>query len=152
MNRHSDALAQINAAISIRESMLAEDARDARRRSLLAGNYAERSTALQRMKRWSGAVVAAERAVELQDAVLALDPRGVPVRVSAADFHARAAAAYAGADNLPKAKDCYSRSLELYEDLRSEGHLKSSSIIADFEKAKSEAARLALVQSPALSK
>jgi eukaryotic-like serine/threonine-protein kinase len=148
MNRNSEALEHLGAAIALRESMLAEDGRDARTRSLLAGNYAERSTALLRMKKLSPAIAAAERALELQSTVLALDPQGVPVRVNAADFHARAGAAHADAGHLDKAAALYARSIELYEGLRSEGHLKSNSVIADFEKVRNQAEHVAGLRLP----
>ena len=43
LNRPLEALSHLDAAIALRESMLAEDGRDARTRNLLAGNYAEQS-------------------------------------------------------------------------------------------------------------
>jgi non-specific serine/threonine protein kinase/serine/threonine-protein kinase len=151
MNRHAEALPHLHSAITRRESMLAEDSRDARTRSLLAGNYAERSTALLHLDKPQAALAAAQRAVDLQNFVVSLDPQGVPVRVSAADFHARAGAAHAAlagrpgagsADHLAQAIAMYERAVGFYDRLQEQGHLRSKNSIEDAENARREAQRL----------
>jgi serine/threonine protein kinase len=151
MNRHAEALEQLTEAIRMRELILVDDARDARMRSLLAGNYAERSTALLRMNRMQAALESANRALELQNELLALDPAGVPVRFSAADFHSRAGtihATLAERSSLPvrkhleQAAAMYERAAALYDNLKSEGHLTSNVATQDAEHVNRELARI----------
>ena len=151
MNRHADALAHLDAAIALHQSVLAEDSRDARTRSLVAGNYAEQSKALLRLGRPQLALKSAERALELHNQVFPLDPEGVPVRVNAAEFHARAGAAHAALaeasrrgreHHLAQAIAMYNRAVEFYDKLEAEGHLRSSSALQSANTIRREAERL----------
>jgi tetratricopeptide (TPR) repeat protein len=108
--------------------MLATDKRDARTRSMLAGNYAERSTVLLRAGRKEAALESIERSIQLEDELLALDASAVPVRVSLADYEGRLATIHESMGQRSDAAEDWSRSVELWDSLEREGHLRAPDV------------------------
>jgi tetratricopeptide (TPR) repeat protein len=136
------ALDEFREAISIREKTLAADGRDARTRYLLAGNYAEQATALLKSGQKSAARVSILRALSLQREVLVSDSRGVPARLSLADYQGRLGAIDAAMGQRHEAAQNWRRAAAIYDELDREGHLEASDVRRDAEKAWAEAARL----------
>ena len=79
----------LNEAISIREVSLYRDPQNARSRSLLAGNYAERGSAFLSAGKSDDALRDIRKAVELQTTIIELDPKGTAARISMADYQSR---------------------------------------------------------------
>jgi hypothetical protein len=109
---------------------------------LLAGNYAEQATTLLKSGSTSAARASILRALSLQRELLALDSRGVPVRLSLADYQGRLAAVDSATGNRREAAQNWLRASAIYDELDREGHLEASDVRADAEKARAEAARL----------
>jgi eukaryotic-like serine/threonine-protein kinase len=137
-----EALEQFEQAIAIRTEDLTKDPRDARSRGMLAGNYAERGTVQLKAGDYRGALASTWKAIELQESLYAIDPRAVPTRINLADFYSRLGAVQAAIssrertnkakkDRMEGALAAYRRADSLYASLRSDGHLKSSDLIAD---------------------
>lgn len=152
LGRYDEALSQLDSVIALREMVLAEDARDARTKTLLAGNYSERANVLLMAGKAARAIAPAERALKLQLTVLALDQGAVPVRIFAADMHRRAGAAHLavaeeskaseGATHRTRAAELYATARDIYDRLQQEGHLRAASSVKDAEDARMWAKRL----------
>src|SRR6185312_1003249 len=103
-------------------------ARCARTRSMLAGNYAEQSTVLLKAGRRDAALKSLERSIQLEDELLALDASAVPVRVSLADYEGRLAAIHESMGQRTSATQDWSRSVALWNALDREGHLRAPDV------------------------
>jgi len=136
------ALAEFHEAISIREKTLAADGRDGRTRSLLAGNYSEQAMALLKSGQKNAARAGILRALLLQRQLLALDPHGVPVRLSLADYQGRLGWIDEATGHKREAAQNWRRASAIYDELDREGHLEASDVRDDAQKARAEAARL----------
>jgi non-specific serine/threonine protein kinase/serine/threonine-protein kinase len=141
LNRHGEALEHLNTAIQVRETALRADPLDARARSLLAGNYAEKATVLLNSQQPRLAVAAVARALELQQRVLEIDPKGIPARMATADFYRRAGGIYIASGKNWEGRELYARASELYESLRSAGHITTPRLLRDAEEALRNGAR-----------
>ena len=102
---------------------------------MLAGNYSKMSAVQLRAGDITGALVNAKTAVGLQDQVVASDPKGVPGRISMAEFEARVGAVHLALAGRPHGRahwhdgaDWYRKAVTLYDALASEGNLRSPGI------------------------
>ena len=130
-----EALEAFNEAITIREQSLSRDPQNARSRSLVAGNYAERGTTFFDAGQTTQALRDLHRAVEYQTALIEVDPKGTPTRIAMADFQCRLAAANATLARKSKgvksqtywreSAKYFRRADALYSALSSEGLLQS---------------------------
>lgn len=149
MALHAEAIQHFDEAIRLRQTDLRADPRDTRSRAMLAGNYAEKSTVQLRSGDAQGALASATLAVSLQEEALSQDPNGIPVRISMAQFEWKLGAAYmalaekgGGATSQWKsAAHWYGRSVDRFDKLDSEGHMRSGLLRADATRAREALAR-----------
>lgn len=143
LRRYDEALDHFNQAIALREDALREDEHDARSRSLLAGNYSEKALVLLNKGLPEEARAVIQHAIVLQQQLLAVDPRGVPARISMATYLSREANIYAVNHQLHEAAEAWRRAVRFYEDLKRGGFLGAPDVAKDSETAHAEAAKLA---------
>jgi tetratricopeptide (TPR) repeat protein len=143
MAQHAEAMHHLDEAIRIRRSALDADPRDTRTRAMLAGNFAEKSTVQLQSGDPAGALASATTAVSLQEQALAHDPQGIPVRISMAQYEWRLGAAHMALAEKPNGRNYwrsaahwYARAVSHFDQLRSEGHLRSLSIRGHAERAR----------------
>ncbi|MCU1327254.1 MAG: ppkA [Bryobacterales bacterium] len=141
LRRYDEALAEFRDAIALREPVLAADERDARTRSMLAGNYGEQADVLLRAKRLPEALASAKRAVALGQQALAVDPKVFPIRISLATYECRMAAIYGAMGDLKSAAETWHRAVNIYDQLERQGHITAADVRAEAEHARAEAAR-----------
>ncbi len=141
LGRYDEALQEFHTAIAIREPILAADERDARTRSMLAGNYGEQAEVLLRAKRFPDALASIRHAITLDQQTLAVDAKVVPVRITLAEHEGRLAAIYAATGDTREAAYAWRRSVAVFDQLDREGYLTIPAVRADAERARTEAAR-----------
>ena len=148
MAQHAEALQHFDEAIRIRRGALNVDPRDTRSRAMLAGNYAEKSTVQLRAGDAAGALASATTSVSLQEEALSNDPKGIPIRISMAQYEWRLGAAHvalaeknAGRHHWRSAAHWYGRAVERFDQLQAEGHLRSGLIRTDAVRARQELER-----------
>jgi tetratricopeptide (TPR) repeat protein len=127
--------------IRLRETTLARDPDNARSRSLLAGNYAERGTSFAEAGRMTEALRDLRRALDLETVIAEVDPKGTATRFAMADMQSRLASAYATLARRSKsaqrdqywreAAKYFRRADALYTALAGEGLLQSPQLRAD---------------------
>jgi non-specific serine/threonine protein kinase/serine/threonine-protein kinase len=145
--QHADALRQFDRAIQIRRASLAHDPRDGRTRYMLAGNYSQRAAVQLQSKDLRGALESARMAVQLQESVMALDGRAVPMRVSMAEFQARVGAVLAAIAAEGRrsywvdAAHSYRDAVVEYNALQAEGYLRGADVRSEAAAAKDALAR-----------
>jgi tetratricopeptide (TPR) repeat protein len=130
-----------NKVIALREAALARDPHNARSRSLLAGNYAERGTSHAAEGRVTDAFRDLRRALELQTVIAEGDPKGTATRFAMADIQSRLASLYAKMaregrsgsrdQHWRDAAKYFRRADALYTALAGEGMLQSAPLQAD---------------------
>jgi tetratricopeptide (TPR) repeat protein len=141
-----EALEHFDAAIVLRRDALAQDPRDARTRSMLAGNYSQRANVLLRINDRSAAADNASEAVDLQQSVLLADPNSTPARISMAEFEARLGEVHMsiaeskskrdGVQHWRDAAEWYARAAARYDALEREGHLRSPQLRAEADRSR----------------
>jgi serine/threonine protein kinase len=142
LGRNQEALNRFNEAIALRERALLDDEHDARTRSMLAGNYSERALVLLNKGAQQDALASIQHAIGLQRQLLAVDPRGVPARISMATYESRLATICAAANQGQEAAQAWRRAVAFYDDLKRGGYLSAPDVVRDSERAHAEAARL----------
>jgi serine/threonine protein kinase len=146
LGRYEEALDHFNQAIALRERALQDDERDARTRSMLAGNYSERALVLLNKGAQQHALETIQHAIGLQRQLLAVDARGVPSRISMATYESRLATIYAAGNQSREAAEAWRRAVAFYDDLKRGGYLSAPDVVKDSERAHAEADRLAAAQ------
>ena len=143
LKRYQEALDHLDDAIALRERAIALDERDARSRSMLAGNYSERALVLLNKGDKQQSLASIQRALALQRKLFEVDPKGVPVRINLATHESRLAAIETALGNTEAATEAWRRAAHFYDQLKSGGFLTAPDVIRDSEKAHAEiAARL----------
>ncbi len=143
LKRYQEALDHFDDAIALRERAIALDERDARSRSMLAGNYSERALVLLNKGDKQQSLASIQRALALQRKLFEVDPKGVPVRINLATHESRLAAIETALGNTEAATEAWRRAAHFYDQLKSGGFLTAPDVIRDSEKAHAEiAARL----------
>ena len=145
----ADAVKHFDQAIAIRRVALNRDPRDTRSKYMLAGTLSKKAAVHLRSQELREALQAAVAGVELHGETLAVDPTGIPARISMSEYEARLGAvheALAGSGEssaqLREALSWYKRAAERYAALEAEGNLPSPALRKEAANARAAVVRL----------
>jgi len=116
---------------------------------MLAGNYAEQSTVLLKAGRKGAALRSIERSIQLEEGLLALDARAVPVRISLADYQGRGATIHESMGQWSAATTEWSRAVVLWDTLGGEGYLRAPDLQEESAHAQGAGQQSARMNAPA---